>query len=206
MGKAKRKRMGQAEKIENKKEKKKAKYDHNDEQEKDIVCTSCHQKGHKNAKSSLCPNRKLIKQEELQQLMGNRKTTTVKTKLETILRPAHRNIKDKIIKVSKDIRNILVRAQLFVNYYIMTHNGLVVDKKVFTQNFWYSISQLVLGKTPTNKKLLPGDIFSSWGSFSSRYKEIVYRMDNPVAGYSQCLTAACVEVATCYNNMIVECF
>ncbi|CEG78874.1 hypothetical protein RMATCC62417_13411 [Rhizopus microsporus] len=30
-------------------------------------------------------------------------------------------------------------------------------------------------------------------------------MDNPVAGYSQCLTAACVEVATCYNNMIVEC-
>ncbi|PHZ15416.1 uncharacterized protein RHIMIDRAFT_311461 [Rhizopus microsporus ATCC 52813] len=93
-GKAKRKRMGQAEKIENKKEKKKAKYDHNDEQEKDVVCTSCHQKGHKNAKSSLCPNRKLTKQEELQQLMGNRKTTTVKTKLETILRPAHRNIKE----------------------------------------------------------------------------------------------------------------
>ncbi|PHZ15417.1 uncharacterized protein RHIMIDRAFT_272432, partial [Rhizopus microsporus ATCC 52813] len=31
-------------------------------------------------------------------------------------------------------------------------------------------------------------------------------MDNPVAGYSQCLTAACVEVATCYNDMIVECF
>ncbi|CEG79169.1 hypothetical protein RMATCC62417_13666 [Rhizopus microsporus] len=138
--------------------------------------------------------------------MGNRKTTTVKTKLETILRPAHRNIKDKIIKVSKDIRNILIRAQLFVNYYIMNHNGLVVDKKVFTQNFWYSISQLVLGKTPTNKKSLPDDIFSSWGSFSSRYKEMVYKMDNPVAGYSQCLTAYCVEVVTCYNNMIVECF
>ncbi|ORE03747.1 hypothetical protein BCV72DRAFT_181144, partial [Rhizopus microsporus var. microsporus] len=112
----------------------------------------------------------------------------------------------KIIKVSKDIMNILVRAQLFVDYYIMSHNGLIVDKKVFTQNFWYSISQLVLDKTPTNKKSLPDDIFSSWGNFSSRYKEIVYRMDNPVAGYSQCLTAACVEVATCYNDMIVECF
>lgn len=72
--------------------------------------------------------------------MGNRKTTTVKTKLETILRPVYSNVKDKIIKVSKDIRNILVRAQLFVNYYIMSHNGLAVDKKVFTQNFWYSIS------------------------------------------------------------------
>ncbi|CEG76709.1 hypothetical protein RMATCC62417_11569 [Rhizopus microsporus] len=88
----------------------------------------------------------------------------------------------------------------------MNYNTLVVDKKAFTQNFWYSISQLVLGKIPTNKKSLPDDIFSSWGSFSSRYKEIVYKMDNPVAGYSQCLTAACVEVATCYNNMIVECF
>ncbi|CEG76552.1 hypothetical protein RMATCC62417_11437 [Rhizopus microsporus] len=160
----------------------------------------------KNTKSPLYPNRKLTKQEELQQLMENRKTTTVKAKLETILRPAHRNIKDKIIKVSKDIRNILIRVQLFVNYYIMNHNGLVVDKKVFTQNFWYSISQLALGKTPTNKKSLPDDIFSNWKSFSSRYKEIVYKMDSSVAGYSQCLTATCVEVATCYNNMTVECF
>ncbi|RCH86758.1 hypothetical protein CU097_001351, partial [Rhizopus azygosporus] len=91
--------------------------------------------------------------------------------------------------MSKDIKNVLVRAQLFVNYYIMSHSGLVVDKKVFTQNFWYSISQLVLSKTSTNKKLLPDDIFNSCRSFSSRYKEIV--MDSPVAGYSQCLTAAC---------------
>jgi flagellar motor protein MotB len=124
--------MSEAEKIENKKEKKKAKYDRSDEQEQNIVCTSYHQKGHNNARSPLCSNRKLTKQEELQQLMGNRKTTTVKTKLETIPRPAHRSIKDKIIKVSKDIRSILVRIQLFVNYYIMSHNGLVVDKKLFT--------------------------------------------------------------------------
>ncbi|RCH88831.1 hypothetical protein CU097_011782, partial [Rhizopus azygosporus] len=31
-------------------------------------------------------------------------------------------------------------------------------------------------------------------------------MDNPVAGYSQCLAAACFQVSACYNNMIVECF
>ncbi|PHZ18031.1 uncharacterized protein RHIMIDRAFT_255403, partial [Rhizopus microsporus ATCC 52813] len=31
-------------------------------------------------------------------------------------------------------------------------------------------------------------------------------MDNSVTGYSQCLTAVCVEVATYYHNMIVECF
>ncbi|KAL4212892.1 hypothetical protein AB4K20DRAFT_1976184 [Rhizopus microsporus] len=139
MGKAKRKRMKQ----------KKAKYDRNDKQEKDTVCTGCHQKGHKN-----------------------------------------RNIKDKIIKVPKDIRNILVYAQFFVNYY----------------NFWYSISQLILGGTSTNKKSFPADIFSSCRSFSSRYKELVYKMDNPVAGYSQCLAAACFQVSACYNNMIVECF
>ncbi|RCH90129.1 hypothetical protein CU097_003497 [Rhizopus azygosporus] len=88
----------------------------------------------------------------------------------------------------------------------MSHNGLVVDKKVFTQDFWYSISQLILGKTPTNKKPFPADIFSSWNSFSSRYKGIVYKMDNPVAEYSQCLAAACVEVAARYNNMVAECF
>ena len=100
-----------------KKKKKKAKYARNDEQEKDIVCTSCRQKGHKTTRSSLCPNRKLTKQKEPQQLMRNRKIT-VKTKLEIILRPTHRSIKDKVIKVSKDIRNILVCVWLFLNYYM----------------------------------------------------------------------------------------
>ncbi|PHZ13216.1 uncharacterized protein RHIMIDRAFT_237232 [Rhizopus microsporus ATCC 52813] len=122
-GKAKRKRMSQAEKIENKKEKKKAKYDHNDEQEKDIVCTSCHQKEHKNARSSSCPNRKLTKQEELQQLMGNRKTATVKTKLETILRPAHRSI--------KDVRNILVRACDMSRIYKEAIEEVQVDESLY---------------------------------------------------------------------------
>jgi hypothetical protein len=79
-------------------------------------------------------------------------------------------------------------------------------KKVFTKNFWYSISQLVLGKALANKKPLPNDIFSNWKSFSSRYKETVYKMDDLVTRYCQCLATACVEAATCYNNMIVECF
>ena len=171
------------------------------------VCSSCHQVGHNTARSRDCQNYKPTKSEELEHLMGGKPISfTRKIKLQTILRPEYQSvILEKVKRVCNHIRNIVIRAQLFVNYYIITHSENVVDKKVFSQNFWYCITQLVLKKKPTNIKVLPGDLKACWESFSARYSSIKYDMA-PVSGYSHCLSAACVELATTYTNAIVECF
>ncbi|KAI7905599.1 uncharacterized protein BX663DRAFT_583697, partial [Cokeromyces recurvatus] len=90
-----------------------------------------------------------------------------KIKLQTILREGYRSAitEKKITAVSNDIRNIIIRAQLFVNYYIVIHASQVVDMKVFSQNFWYCIAQLVLKKNPKNVKALPEDCIACWESF-----------------------------------------
>ncbi|KAI7899241.1 uncharacterized protein BX663DRAFT_441647 [Cokeromyces recurvatus] len=139
-------------------------------------------------------------------LLGDYTIITRKIKLPTILREGYRSaITEKITAVSNEIRNIIIRAQLFVNYYIVIHASLVVDMKVFSQSFWYCIAQLVLKKNPENIKALPKDCIACWESFSTRYNSITYDMV-PVNSYSHCLTAACVELVTTYTNAIVEVF
>lgn len=170
------------------------------------VCSSCHQSGHNSARSKDCPNYRQTKAEELKELLGNNPiAVTRKIKLDTIIRAEYKHvILTKIQTVSEQVRNIMIRAQLFVNYYIISHSNRIVDKKVFSQNFWYAITQLVLRKTP-NQKFLPSDCLNSWNSFSSRFN-VTYEMVPKIEGYSHCVSAACITMATTYNNNIVECF
>jgi hypothetical protein len=171
------------------------------------VCSSCHGEGHKSSRSKGCPNHKLTKQEQIQSLLGdNTVSITRKIKLDTILRPEYKmSNTSKVLVVSEHVRNIMIRVQLFVKYYLILHANETVDKKVFTQNFSYCITQLVLRKAPKNTKALSDDCLNCWNRFSSRYK-VTYDMAQSVNGYSQCITAACVEMSTCYTNLIVECF
>ncbi|CEP17758.1 hypothetical protein [Parasitella parasitica] len=163
-------------------------------------------KSSNSARSKACLNYKPSKAEELQALLGDNATScTRKIKLETIIREQYKQaMLSKIQTVSEQVRNIMIRAQLFVNYYIISHSNSAVDKKVFTQNFWYAITQLVLQRAP-NQKSLPSDCLESWTSFSSRFN-VTYTMVPKVEGYSHCVSAACVTTATTYNNNIVECF
>jgi hypothetical protein len=131
------------EEQESKRIKKKAKYRSVDEgqESNEPVCSSCHQEGHKSSRSKACPNHKLTKTEEIQGFLGNHTTSvTRKINLDTILRPEYKTvILNKVQTVSEHVRNVMIRAQLFVNYYIITHSNQTVDKKLFTQNFWYAI-------------------------------------------------------------------
>lgn len=56
--------------------------------------------------------------------------------------------KSEIIELCQDIRHVIIGAQIFVNYFILTHTNSSNDKltNVFKQNFWYFICQLVMGK------------------------------------------------------------
>lgn len=171
-----------------------------------IICSNCGQPGHKTARSKECPNYKPTKAEELEALLGGNATTlTRKVRFEEIIREEYRDqIQTKVKRVSDQLRNIMIRAQLFVNYYIITHSNTVVDKKLFSQNFWYAVTQLVLDGKP-NAKHLPSDLLDSWRSFSSRF-QVIYKMEPKIEGYSQCISAECVRMATIYCNNIVEVF
>lgn len=186
-----------------------AKYSHvaAEEDPSQSICFSCNLPGHNSARSKACSNYKPTKAEELQVLLGDNATCcTRKIKLKTIIREEYKQVmSSKIQTVSEQVRNIMIRAQLFVNYYLISHsNNRAVDKKVFTQNFWYAITQLVLQKAP-NQKFLPSDCLESWNSFSSRFN-VTYKMVPVINGYSHCVSAACIAMATTYSSNIVECF
>ncbi|KAI8372991.1 uncharacterized protein BYT42DRAFT_519170, partial [Radiomyces spectabilis] len=105
------------------------------------ICSSCQERGHKSARSNDCPNHKPTKHQEFQRLMGNHSTTCRKIKLSTILRPQYQTLMlQKITRTCEDLRNIVIRAQLFMNYYILTTE--TVHKKAFTQDCFYCVAQL----------------------------------------------------------------
>ncbi|KAI7870216.1 hypothetical protein BDF14DRAFT_156129 [Spinellus fusiger] len=99
------------------------------------------------------PPQKLTKAQQVSDLLGKRISVTRKIKLETILRPEYRTqLTNRIINMSSKLRDVMVRSQFFVNYYILCQNDQPVNNKIYTQNFWYSVPQLVLNKTNQQKQ------------------------------------------------------
>ncbi|KAL0073891.1 hypothetical protein J3Q64DRAFT_1696262 [Phycomyces blakesleeanus] len=79
--------------------------------------------------SKSCPNHKLTKAKEMKGLLGNTTTMTRKIKPAIILRKGTKEISvDKVLKVCKHFRNIVIRAQLFVNYYIIVNSDRPIDE------------------------------------------------------------------------------
>lgn len=68
----------------------------------------------------------------MQGLLGNHTTNVArKIKLDMILRPNYKAlITSKVQTVFKHICNIMIRAQLLINYYVITHTDQTVDKKL----------------------------------------------------------------------------
>ncbi|PHZ15995.1 uncharacterized protein RHIMIDRAFT_264747 [Rhizopus microsporus ATCC 52813] len=97
-------------------------------------------------------------------------------------------LKNKIIVSSRDIHNILL--------FVKSHDS--IPYAIYTQQYWHSVCQLINGKKITNSASTPSNLISYWDAFKDT---------NPNAvGASQCLTEACKELETCYNNHIVENF
>ncbi|KAI8990959.1 hypothetical protein BDF20DRAFT_812481, partial [Mycotypha africana] len=112
--------------------------------------------------------------------------------------------RERVISCCNDIRAIVFRSQLFVNAYLI-HNKKDTPKEIFTQQFWYSVGQLVTGKTVTNKKAINDSMKNFYKQFKEKHPavEVSYSFTK---GYSQCLTEACKELSTTYTNSIVELF
>ncbi|KAI8979512.1 hypothetical protein BDF20DRAFT_940138, partial [Mycotypha africana] len=112
--------------------------------------------------------------------------------------------KEKVISCCKDIRAIVFRCQLFVNAYLV-HNKNAIPSEVFTQQFWYSVGQLVTGKKVTHKKALNDDIKNYFDDFKEKHPTIVISQSF-TKGYSHCLTEAAKDISVSYTNSIVELF
>ncbi|KAI8967153.1 hypothetical protein BDF20DRAFT_928839, partial [Mycotypha africana] len=116
--------------------------------------------------------------------------------------------KSKVVEACSVIRNLVLRAKLFVNYYV-SKNATLAEPKcikcIFTQNFWYSMIQLVNGQRPKNSRLISQQLLSSFDSFKTTYPKIVFPV-KLFPGLSQAITEACTEIATSYTNSIVENF
>jgi hypothetical protein len=84
-------------------------------------CSSCGEEGHKKSTSKLCKNYKLTVDETLKSKLGNNYGRfTRKLYLRSVIRPEYENILvPKIIALSSLIRNVIYRAQLFVNLYLV---------------------------------------------------------------------------------------
>lgn len=203
------KKRKQSESIKNdKKIAKKSKISSSTSTDEDI-CTRCHKSGHKTARSPKCQYHNASKQEVFKENLGQGfRAFTRKIPLDKCINEQYRNsFKSATISASRDIREIIYRAKLFVNYYVSfrSEQGNDIPHCIFKQQFWYSVCQLINAKRITTSTNMPADILSVWGPFKTDHGDIVFKKKLQ-AGASQCLAEACTELATSYQNCIVETF
>ncbi|KAI9267254.1 hypothetical protein EDC94DRAFT_515544, partial [Helicostylum pulchrum] len=118
-------------------------------------------------------------------------------------------LKPAAVFASRDIHEIVFRTQIFVNYYITRRSQQPQDNDIphciFRQQFWYSVCQMINSKRVTASTNIPANMLAIWDTFRSEHTNIVYDKTME-AGASQCLSEACTELATSYQNNVVENF
>ncbi|KAL1935738.1 hypothetical protein VTP01DRAFT_4878 [Rhizomucor pusillus] len=111
-----------------------------------------------------------------------------------------------IQNLSQFMRNVVIRVMLFVDIYIVQHAHSSIPTYVFSQQFFYSMAQLVLGQEITNDNPnLPDDLLDSWNSVKTQYPALIYPVNN-FKYYVQTLASACNVIKVAYTNSIVEYF
>ncbi|KAI8997611.1 hypothetical protein BDB01DRAFT_893114 [Pilobolus umbonatus] len=119
-----------------------------DQVEGDVaICSKCKQRGHRSARSPLCPQGILSKAQVIRaNLRDNYKAYTRKLRFDNcVSNTYHTKLKSNVIKACSSVRHLVFRAKLFVNYYVLeNHNLIGAPKVIFSQNFWYSIIQMLL--------------------------------------------------------------
>lgn len=175
-----------------------------------MKCPSCQGTDHRNSKSKLCPNHSLKIDEEVKARLGNSTEQYCrKIPFESIVRPAMlERLRTNVVTLCFHVREITVRTQVFVNWYILRriHEDQDVPSYIYNRNCFYSICQLVLGRdiTSTNTNM-PPDIVSDWRQFSSSYSGSRYDIGS-FSGYSDALASQCQLLETIYLNHVVDDF
>ncbi|KAI9257862.1 hypothetical protein EDC94DRAFT_179276 [Helicostylum pulchrum] len=133
---------------------------------------------------------------------------TVSIRFNTVVKPRFKaTFLTKVQEISPLIREVIVKTQLFMNYYIIINCREAILNRIFTENFWYNIC-LVIGC-----RMLPEDCqekHSSVPNFVPTYNDFLVQFPTSIKpigairGYAQCLSAACVMISTTYTSYYVE--
>ena len=183
------------------------------------VLSTCKGVGHSSSQFPLCKKYLLSKIEVFNNNLGKpHQSFTRKIPFKSCIRNNETNIattsssansqstatiKSRIIRTCEDVRQLMFRAQVFVNYYILVHKDVIIPNFIFRQNFWYSICQLVNNCKVTNGTTLPSDIIFARNVFRTKYPSIIYKVEL-ASGNSQCILEACTTVVTSYLKNMVE--
>ncbi|KAG1019468.1 hypothetical protein G6F26_010093 [Rhizopus arrhizus] len=164
-----------------KRDKKKAKRPRTGSNMTEPNCSSCKQEGHKSSRSPACPNHMQTKKETFLKHLGpNYKTYTRKLPFDQCVQSTYQTtLKSKIVSACEDVRNIVDRSQLFVNFYIPSLARLdsPIPHKIYEQNFC------------SNKS----------------YPNIIYDK-KPASDVSHCISEASKQLQATYTNNVVELF
>ncbi|KAF7721558.1 hypothetical protein EC973_004497 [Apophysomyces ossiformis] len=150
----------------------------------------------------------MLLQEAVNEELGkDHERYTRKLPLDSVIRPQYRGeLKRKLTNLCGFLREVVFRAQIFVNGYIISSAGQEITAYVYTQSFWYSVCQVILDKKVSNKNSnMPSDLLGYWAQFRATYPSVIFSSQG-FSGYSDALSAACKTLATCYTNNIVETF
>lgn len=126
---------------------------------------------------------------------------------DSIVREEYRGrLRDRSTQLCGFIREVVTRAQVFVNAYVIENSERELPSYIFLQTFWYSVCQLILDKNISNTNTnFPEDLQPYWIRFRRDYPDIVYPLGS-FSGYSDALAAACITLKTSYTNHVVENF
>lgn len=110
------------------------------------VCSSCKQPGHKRASSKACPNNKPNITDILKSRLGEQNERfVVSVPLASFTNDTYvASLKEGISIICEFQREVLLKAMLFVNSYILSTGQ--VKKEIFKQNFWYSVCRVICGQ------------------------------------------------------------
>ncbi|KAI7892609.1 uncharacterized protein EV154DRAFT_400804, partial [Mucor mucedo] len=111
-----------------------------------ISCKSCGESGHSSARSKQCSHHNFTIQETIENKIGlNHQRYTMSIPLRSFSPTSDDdtfdNTLNNIKSLSMFLRNMIYKAQLFVNYYILRYPA-DLPNDFFQQNFWYSLCRL----------------------------------------------------------------
>ncbi|KAI8088505.1 hypothetical protein BDF21DRAFT_396648 [Thamnidium elegans] len=120
-----------------------------------LICKSFKSSGHSSARSKLCSNHNFKLQELIQRDTGdNYERYTISLPLFFFKNETGDNDQldkavDKIKSLSSFLRNVLFKAQIFINFYIIKYLQNLLNE-FFQQNFWYSLCRVACERLSAN--------------------------------------------------------
>lgn len=179
-----------------------------------VLCKSCNNTGHSSARSKDCPNHDFTLNELIQRKFGNnyqRYTVSIPLKsfMKHTIEGEFEQPLSKIKSLSIFLRNVVFKAQIFVNYYILKHPQNL-SNRIFEQNFWYSVCRVVYENLSTEdfQQQNPHMPFLAnvWNELSGFEGVSLTVAENRISNYGQVVSSACETIATSYNNYYIENF